>query len=68
MNTDALALTFAILAPGLLVIVAIFAMVVLDAAAAARPRPRHVGRHRAPVIDGEVLSSDTVPIPTGGVR
>lgn len=60
-----LATTAAILAVPMLIIVAIFAMVVVDALAARQPRPKHVGRHRTRVVDSVVIRSEPV---LGGAR
>lgn len=60
-----LSVMLAILSPAFAIILVIAAMVVVDCLPASGPR--HTGRHRA-VIDGEVISSDTLPIPIGGAR
>lgn len=59
-----LLVTAAILAVPFLIIVAIFAMVVVDALAARQPRPRYTGRRRA-VVDSVVIRSEPV---LGGAR
>lgn len=67
MNPEAFWLTASILSGPVLIIVCILSLVVLDMLAATKPRVP--GRHRAPrVIDGEVVSNDTVPIVFGGAR
>jgi hypothetical protein len=65
-NTDAALLTAAILAVPVLICLSILAMVVADAIVTRRPRVKHVGRHRPPVvIDSVVIRSEPV---LGGVR